>query len=124
LGVFVRHPHAAAQKLVGWLRVTAAAISSPGGVERSRTQKPRRPGNAFTWNRSTSQISFLACPFCNFPSDLHTSSVVPRSRSDFFGLWWAHKGSNLGPLPCEALRFAQRFRHSHAWPLMPGPKTK
>jgi hypothetical protein len=41
--------------LVGWLRVTAAAISFPGGVERSLTQKPWRPGNAFTWNRSTSR---------------------------------------------------------------------
>ena len=36
--------------VAGWLRVTAAAISFPGGVERSRTQKPWRPGrNAFTW---------------------------------------------------------------------------
>jgi hypothetical protein len=41
--------------LMGWLRVTAAAISFPDGVERSLTQKPWRPGNAFTWNRSTSR---------------------------------------------------------------------
>jgi hypothetical protein len=30
--------------VAGWLRVTAAAISFPGGVECSRTQKPWRPG--------------------------------------------------------------------------------
>jgi len=28
----------------GWLRVTTAAISLPGGVECSLTQKPWRPG--------------------------------------------------------------------------------
>jgi hypothetical protein len=33
--------------LAGWLRVTAAATSIPGGVERSLTQKPWRSGNAF-----------------------------------------------------------------------------
>ena len=32
-----------------------AAIFFPGGVERSLTQKPWRPGNAFFWNQSTSQ---------------------------------------------------------------------
>ncbi len=52
LGVFVRHPCASAlpsaQRVAGWLRGTAAATSHPDGMERSLTQKPWRPGNAFT----------------------------------------------------------------------------
>jgi hypothetical protein len=40
--------HVASPNLAGWLRVTAAAISFPGGVERSHTQKRWRPGNAFS----------------------------------------------------------------------------
>jgi hypothetical protein len=63
LGVFVRHPCASAlpsaQRVAGWLRGTAAATSHPDGMERSLTQKPWRPGNAFTWNRSISPNSFL-----------------------------------------------------------------
>ena len=39
-----------------WLKQNS---DSPGGVERSLTQKPWRPGNAFTWNRSTSPNLFL-----------------------------------------------------------------
>ena len=40
--------HVASPNLAGWPRVTAAAISFPGGVERSHTQKRWRPGNAFS----------------------------------------------------------------------------
>jgi hypothetical protein len=40
--------HVASPNLAGWLRVTAAAISFPGGVERSHTQKRWRLGNAFS----------------------------------------------------------------------------
>ena len=47
----------AASGLVGWLRVTAAANSFPGGVERTHTQKPWRPRNAFAWISSTSPNS-------------------------------------------------------------------
>jgi hypothetical protein len=54
-----RHSRPILRNLAGWLRVTAAANSFPGGVERSLTQKPWRPGNAFTWNQSTSQ-NFVA----------------------------------------------------------------
>jgi hypothetical protein len=54
---------AAAQKVAGWLRVTATAASYSGGVERSLTQKPWRAGNAFTWNPSTSQTHFCPCPY-------------------------------------------------------------
>ena len=43
------------RKLAGWLRVNAAAISSPGGVERSHTQKPWRPGTPSPGDHSTSQ---------------------------------------------------------------------
>ncbi|WP_439358230.1 hypothetical protein [Bradyrhizobium sp. DASA03007] len=34
----------------------------PGGVERSLTQKPWRPVNAFTWNRPHPKFSLLLYP--------------------------------------------------------------
>jgi hypothetical protein len=43
--------------LAGWLRVTAAATSFPGGVKRSFTQKPWRPGTPSPGLQSTSQNS-------------------------------------------------------------------
>jgi hypothetical protein len=50
----------------------------PGGVERSLTQRPWRPGNAFTWSRSTSHPHF---------DRLHHRLTAPANPSELADLW-------------------------------------
>jgi hypothetical protein len=90
--------------LAGWLRVTAAAISFPGGVERSLTQKPWRPGNAFTWNHQfTSQSPYTSrfqigttvsgCHFLQHSRTKYTANLV-----------------NASPITCSRIEHLDRGR--------------
>ena len=46
-------------------------------------------------------IKFRGFERCVLRDIAYLGSEVDQKPKDSEGLWWAHKGSNLGPLPCE-----------------------
>ena len=83
--------------LAGWLRVTAAAMSFPGGVERSPTQDALATGNALTWNQSTSQFHIPGVPIPKFVSLCGILVYELRNRKD----------------TSKSMILVVRFQHSH-----------
>jgi hypothetical protein len=71
------------------------AITFPGVV---RAKKPASVGDV----RFARYCTAFRALFCAQTLSVETTDVPKRKKYlIFMKFWWTHKGSNLGPLPCE-----------------------